>query len=82
MKLTESLAQAYQLPGSARGSGYVVLFDDGVVEDEEEDLDLGIVRSHSVVNLRWAFGSVKVKEMVEALWTGLRALKMEMLCRA
>lgn len=82
MKLTEELAQAYQLLGSARGSGVVVVFDEVVVDDDAFALDLGMLRSHNVVNWRWAFESVNVKEMVEALWDGFRALKMEMLWRA
>ena len=52
------------------------------MEDEALALDLGIVRSHSVVSWRWAFESLKVKEIVEALWEGFRALKMETLWRA
>ena len=82
MKLTDELAQAYQLVGSARGSGVVVVFDEGVVDEYALALDFGIVRSHSVVSWRWALGSLKVKEMVEALWEGFVALNMEMLWRA
>jgi len=95
MKLTEELVQAYQLLGSASGSGVVVVVFDGVAvleaEEEDEDdevedevlaFDLGMVRSHSVVSCKWALESLKVKEMVEALWEGFEALKMEMLWRA